>query len=156
MYCNLAKTRRRGRKVIGQRATVNVPGQRGANITMCAALSSDGLLLHKPLIGPYNTERLISFLDDLHNHLVPVGARGPRARNTFVVFSAWRWKVYDHSPHDLLSLLDAMTAGCGDVSPEACQGWIRHSKRFFPRCIAREDIRCDVDENMWPNAEDRE
>ncbi len=33
------------------------------------------------------------------------------------------------------------------------QGWIRHTKRFFPRCLAREDIRCDVDENMWPNAE---
>jgi hypothetical protein len=30
----LAKTRRRGRNVIGKRATVDVPGQRGANITM--------------------------------------------------------------------------------------------------------------------------
>jgi hypothetical protein len=56
-----------GRNVIGQRATVDVPGQRGANITMCAALSTDGLLLHKPLTGPYNTERLSYFLDDLHN-----------------------------------------------------------------------------------------
>ena len=56
---NLAKTRHRGRNVIGQRATVGVPGQRGANITMCAALSNEGLLLNKPLIGPYNTERLI-------------------------------------------------------------------------------------------------
>ncbi len=26
------------------------------------------------------------------------------------------------------------------------QGWIRHTTRFFPRCLAREDIRCDVDE----------
>lgn len=146
----------------------------------------------------YNTERLISFLNDFHNQLVPAGERGQRARNkTFVVvwdnvafrhsaavtdwfaahpkmtvlflppyspflnpteefFSAWRWKLYDHSPHDQLSLLDAMNAGCGDISPETCQGWIRHSKRFFPWCFAREDIRCDVDENMWPNAEERE
>ncbi len=29
-------------------------------------------------------------------------------------------------------------------------GRIRHTNRFFPRCLAREDIRCDVDENMWP------
>ena len=49
---NLAKTLRQGRNVIGKRATDDVPGQRGANITMCAAISSDGLLLHKPLIGP--------------------------------------------------------------------------------------------------------
>jgi hypothetical protein len=56
---NLAKTRWRGRNVIGKRASVDVLGQRGSNITMCAAISSDGWLLHKPLIGTYNTERLI-------------------------------------------------------------------------------------------------
>ena len=61
---NLAKKRCRGRNVIGQRAAVDVPGQGGANITMCAALRNNGLLLHKPLIGPYNTERLIYFLDE--------------------------------------------------------------------------------------------
>ncbi len=31
-------------------------------------------------------------------------------------------------------------------------GWIRLTKRHLAR---EEDIRCDVDENMWPNAEDR-
>lgn len=36
-------------------------------------------------------------------------------------FSAWRWKVYDHCPHNQLSLLDAMNVGCGNISPEACQ-----------------------------------
>ena len=36
------------------------------------------------------------------------------------------------------------------------QGWIRHSWRYFPSYIAREDIRCDVDENLWPNAGERE
>ncbi len=49
--------------------------------------------------------------------------------------------------------MDAMDAACQDILAEHCQGWIRHTKRFFPRCLAREDIRCDVDENMWPNAE---
>lgn len=53
-----------------------------------------------------------------------------------------------------MSLLDAMEAGCREISAEDCQGWIRHAKRFHPRSIARENIRCDVDENMWPNAED--
>ncbi|GAA6070716.1 uncharacterized protein LOC112848074, partial [Tachysurus ichikawai] len=35
---NLSKSRRRGRNVIGHRATVDLPGQRGGNITMCAAM----------------------------------------------------------------------------------------------------------------------
>ncbi|KAK2856723.1 hypothetical protein Q5P01_005458 [Channa striata] len=53
---NLPKTWQRGRNVIGQQATVDVAGQRGARITMCAALSNDGLLQYKPLNGLYNTE----------------------------------------------------------------------------------------------------
>lgn len=63
--------------------------------------------------------------------------------------------VYGHHPHDQMSLLDAMNAGFQDISAEDCQGWIRHAKRFFPRCMALDDIQCDVDENLWPNAEDR-
>ncbi len=43
---DLSKTRRRGRNVIGQRAIVHVPGQRGGNITLCAAISLRGLLHH--------------------------------------------------------------------------------------------------------------
>ena len=33
---NLMRTRRRGRNIIGHRAIVNVPGQRGGNITLCS------------------------------------------------------------------------------------------------------------------------
>ncbi len=187
---NLAKRRRRGRNIIGKRATVTVPGQRGANITMCAAISINGALLNKCVIGPYNTDRLLLFLEDLHERLVPEVERGqlgdlsiyvitwnnvashhsravtawfdahPRMMSLFVApyspflnpieefFSAWRWKVFDHRPQDQMSLLDAMDAACQDITAEHCQGWIRHTKRFFPRCLAREDIRCDVDENM--------
>ena len=101
---NLAKTRGRGRNVIGQRATVAVPGQRGANITMCAALSNDGLLLHKPLIGPYNKERLVSFLDELHNQLVPAEERGARNCPTFVV--VWDNVAFHHfAAHPRMSVL---------------------------------------------------
>ncbi|KAM8747389.1 uncharacterized protein AB9X84_015425 [Acanthopagrus schlegelii] len=193
---NLAKRRRRGRNVIGQRATADVPGQRGANITMCAAISNAGLLLHRCQVGPYNTERLLAFLDDLHHHLIPQQNQEGENMRTFVIiwdnvafhysqaitawfeahprlvrlflppyspflnpieefFSAWRWKVYDHQPHDQMSLLEAMDAGCREITADNCQGWIRHTKRFYPRCIALDNIRCDVDENMWPNPEDR-
>lgn len=178
---NLCKVRRRGRNIIGQRATVTVPGQRGANITMCAAISNDGVLCHIPTIGPYYTERLITFLDALKEILIPPEERGllrpgmslyviiwdnvafhhsrlvnewfaaqPRIMMQFLpayspflnpieeFFSAWRWKVYDHRPYEQMPLLKAMNAGCLAIGAEDCQGWIRHARRYFPRCIAWE------------------
>ncbi len=69
---NLAKTRRRGRNVIGHRAIIDVPGQRGGNITMCAAISSMHGVLHRHAnLGPYNTGHILTFLDRLHNILIP-------------------------------------------------------------------------------------
>ena len=69
-------------------------------------------------------------------------------------FSAWRWKVYDRRPHAQMALLAAMDAACDDITVESCRGWIRHSRRYFPRCLAKEDICCDVDENMWPDRQE--
>lgn len=57
-------------------ATITVPGQRGANITMCAAIYNDGVLCHIPTIGPYNTECIITFLNALHERLIPPEERG--------------------------------------------------------------------------------
>lgn len=69
---NLAKTRRRGRNVIGHRAIIDVPGQRGGNITMCAAISNTHGVLHRHAnLGPYNTAHILPFLDRLHNILIP-------------------------------------------------------------------------------------
>ncbi|XP_051519617.1 uncharacterized protein LOC127420984 [Myxocyprinus asiaticus] len=195
---NLCKVRRRGRNIIGQRATVTVPGQRGTNIITCAAISNDGVLCHIPTIDPYNTERLITFLDALNERLVPPEERGLlrpgmtlyviiwdnvafhhsrlvnewfaaqphmmiqflRAYSPFLnpieeFFSAWRWKVYDHRPYEQMSLLEAMNAGCLAIGAEDCQGWICHARRYFPQCIARENIQCDVDENLWHNRQER-
>ena len=49
---NLAKGRRHGGNCAGQRATTVVPGQRGENVTLCAAISVNGVLTHIPLLGP--------------------------------------------------------------------------------------------------------
>ncbi len=50
---NLTKRRRRGRNVIGHRAIVCVPGQRGGNVTLCAAISNHGVVHHHANLGPY-------------------------------------------------------------------------------------------------------
>ncbi len=60
---NLAKTRRRGRNIIGQRATVQVPGQHGGNLSMCTAISEDGVIGRRPLLGSYNAAHFIEFLN---------------------------------------------------------------------------------------------
>ncbi len=44
-----------------------------------------------------------------------------------------------------------MDLACGDVLVEAFEGWIRHARAFFPRCLARDNIACDVDEVLWPD-----
>ena len=66
------------------------------------------------------------------------------------------WRVYEHRALNQRSLLQAMDAACVDVTADQCKGWLRHARRFFPRCIARENIRCDVDENLWPDRHERE
>ncbi len=75
---NLTKRRRRGRNIIDHRATVDVPDQRGGNITMGAAISENGVLTHIPIIGPYNTERLVTFLDTLYRDLSQIGDDLPK------------------------------------------------------------------------------
>ncbi len=92
---NLVKRRQRGRNVIRKRATVDVPGQRGANITMCAAIANAGLLLHRCQVGPYNTERLLVFLNDLHQRLVPEQDQEGENIRTFVI--TWDNVAFHHS-----------------------------------------------------------
>ncbi|XP_041849898.1 uncharacterized protein LOC121645488 [Melanotaenia boesemani] len=202
---NLTKRRRRGRNIIGQRAFVDVPGQRGGNITLCAAMSSRGLLHRHAELGAYNTERLLTFLGELrdvlhdndhlnarpadhHDQQIPGPAdlpiyvilwdnvsshRSIQVREWFNInqqfinvclppyspflnpieefFSAWRWKVYDRQPYTRENLLRAMDLACDDVAVEAFQGWVRHARAFFPRCLAMDNIACDVDEVLWPD-----
>ena len=70
-------------------------------------------------------------------------------------FSSWRWKVYDRQPYTRENLLRAMELACVDIPVEAFQGWMRHSRAFFPRCLARDNMACNVDEVMWPDAAQR-
>ena len=62
--------------------------------------------------------------------------------------------MYEHRPHDQMSLLEAMVAGCEDITPDACRGWVGHAM-FFLLCLEKQNIRCDVDPDMWPEAEER-
>ncbi len=134
---NLIKTRRRGRNIIGHRAIINVPGQRGGNITMCAAISQNGVVHHHATLGPYNCTQVLHC-----THPPPILS---------ILESNWRvllcllLKVYDRHPHQRIALLQAMEEACGDIDQASCQAWIRHSRRYFPWCLGLEDIACDVD-----------
>ncbi|KAM4595668.1 uncharacterized protein V3H82_003053 isoform 1-T2 [Fundulus diaphanus] len=185
---NLTRTRRTGRNIIGHRAIVNVPGQRGGNITLCAAITQNGVLHRHAHMGPYNTALILTFLDQLHNitaanqidHMQYIVVwdnvsfhRSALVQNWFQqhphftvlylppyspflnpieeFFSAWRWKVYDLRLQAEVPLIQAMEEACDQMEVAAMQGWIRHSRRFFPRCLANDNIACDVDEILWPD-----
>ncbi len=72
---SLSKCRRRGRNVFGQRATIGTPGQREGNVTMCAAISDNGVIAHSPHTGPYNTQLLMAFLHTLYRDLIQAHER---------------------------------------------------------------------------------
>ena len=57
-------------------ATVDVPGQRRGNITICAGISENGVVTHISSLGPYYTQKLLVFLDRLHSDLIPLHERG--------------------------------------------------------------------------------
>ncbi len=88
-----------------------------------------------------------------HNHftLLYLPPYNPFLNAIEEFFSAWRWKVYDWQPHARMTLLQAMEEACGDIEVGSIQGWIRHTRQYFPRCLACEDIACDVDEDLWPD-----
>lgn len=44
--------------------------------------------------------------------------------------STWRWKVYDHHPHEHVTFLQAMDEVCNDKNTKQCQAWICHARRF--------------------------
>ncbi len=44
----------------------------------------------------------------------------------------------------------AVEDACGNIEVASVQGWIRHDRRYFPRCLARENVSCDVDKVLWP------
>lgn len=79
---------------LGILATVDVPGQRGGNITMCAAISEQGVVHKVPAIGPFNTDRLLLFLDGLFKALITEVERGvvaPDLPNLVVVWDNVRF-----------------------------------------------------------------
>ncbi|KAL7887553.1 hypothetical protein AOLI_G00052740 [Acnodon oligacanthus] len=58
----------------------------------------------------------------------------------------------DHQRNGYVVVWDnAKEEACDEIDVGAIQGWIRHSKPFFPRCLEREDIACDVAEVLWPD-----
>ncbi len=192
--CPLCKGRRRGRNLIGHRATTDTPGQHGANITMCAAISENGVSTHIPHIGPYNTQLLLAFLNTLYRNLIPEQERAlvtPHLPN-YVVFwdnVSFHWTniVRDwfaaheritveflppYSPY-LNPIEEFFQHGGGKymiidhkIRCLCWMPWMLHvrtsqliiagDRRLSPRCMAMENTRCDINENLWPDQQERQ
>uniref|UniRef100_A0A1A7W7E2 Tc1-like transposase DDE domain-containing protein n=2 Tax=Iconisemion striatum TaxID=60296 RepID=A0A1A7W7E2_9TELE len=145
-------------------------------------MNHHGILHRHAHLGAYNTALLLEFLNGLYDVLVqPDDIDNPQRVNYIIIwdndhprfsvlylppyspflnpieefFSAWKWKVYERNPQSQAPLLQAMEEGCGDVAIETCQGFMRHSRRYFQRCLDQEDIACDYDEALWPDRDQR-
>lgn len=160
---SLAKTRRRRRNTSSHRGIIAVPGQRGGNITTSLHLNTHAVLHRHADLGTYNTAHILTFLDRLHNALIPPECMNDADHQksgtlqceyvAFLnpieeVFTVRRRKVVDRQPSVHMPLLQAMEEACEETDVGAIQGWIRHSRCFVPRCLARENVACDVDKAL--------
>ncbi len=157
---NLTKSRRRGRHVFDHRATVDLPGQQGGDISISAAISKNGVLTHIPRIGPYNTQHLLNFLETLNKTLIPDDERGPFWDDLPKYGAIWDNVRFHHS-HTIRQwfathyrmLMEFLPPYSPFLNPmkEFYLAWrwkiyigqpltqmtLLHSKILFPCCIAR-------------------
>ncbi|KAL7868728.1 hypothetical protein SRHO_G00101120 [Serrasalmus rhombeus] len=144
---NLHKIRRRGRNIIGNRAIVNVPGHRGGNITMCAAIGPRGVIHHHAQLGPYNTPRLVSFLDELKNLLNLPQEEEPEQPSYVVIWDnvSFLWSMtgsltihnllcctFHHIPHFSIQSRNSFLHGggkCTNADPTSVWHYFRQWRR---------------------------
>lgn len=80
-----SKTRGHGRNITGHRTIINIPEQCGGNIIMYLAIRQKNILHHHAILGPYNTAHNITFLDTLHNTLMP-NDQGPEQPMCIIIW----------------------------------------------------------------------
>lgn len=71
MGCNLHTRRRFGRNTVGKPATISVPTGRGHNLSICAAISADGLVHQRSKFLAYNQVEFEIFLNEMYAKLAP-------------------------------------------------------------------------------------
>lgn len=79
---------------MGHFVIVHIYGQHGGNITMCAAISQNGVIHHHATFGPYNSAHIITSLNTLHNRLIlNYQGNGPEQSRFVVVWdnASFHW-----------------------------------------------------------------
>lgn len=66
---NLHVRRRKGRSPIGKPACIQVPTQRGGNLSICAAISKSGYIHYRAKLLAYNHQEYLIFLNELKEKL---------------------------------------------------------------------------------------
>lgn len=69
----------------------------------------------------------------------------------------WRWKVYDHHPHDQMSLLEAMNTGCVEtLLLKTARVGLDIPEDTLQDASPEKTEDVNVDENLWSNAGENE
>jgi hypothetical protein len=144
---------------------------------MCAAISEDGMVERRSLLGSYNAAHLIVFLNEIEQACQGEGVKGSPMSlcGTMSGFrpipGSWpQTPILSFLQHYWENKFSMEVEGVRSPSPWTCHppsghGWCmrRHQCRpmssldlpcqnIFPQCMNNEDIHCDVDENLWPNS----
>ncbi len=68
------------------------------------------------------------------------------------LFNVCRMKTrQDLSSSGIMSDFIEISFHFTDIDAASIQGWVCHTRSFFPRCLARENIACYMDEILWPD-----
>lgn len=100
---------------------------------------------HIPHIGPYNTQPLLAFLNQNKKGLV---------RPDLPIYVV----VWDNVSFHQTNIVREWSAAHERITMEFLPPYspFLNQRSFFPRCITRENIRRDVDENLWPDQQERQ
>lgn len=177
---NLHVRRGIGRSYIGTPATITTPTQRGNNLSICAALSLEGIVYYRTKYLAFNNVEFVKFLDELsakfiadrkyvlimdnaafHHHQNVVNwftERSPRIALIYLPFlnpiEECFSKVHQHvcmaRSRSGEELFAAVSGAMDSITAENAQGWFRHTRKYHTKCLAREPILKEADEECPP------
>lgn len=165
MGVNLAMTPTLGRAPVGERAVCSVPGNRGANVSVIAAVRNDAVVGWYPHDGAVDAERCTAFVHRLllkegdvvvmdnvrfhHSDSVKKAIQSYGARILFIppyhpeldaieeVFSKVKRSVRRLEPRTICSLIQALTSSFACVSKENLDAFVKHALWFAKQFLAQ-------------------
>lgn len=169
---NISMRSRRGRSLRGTRAVQTVSALRSKNISVCCAMSKNGVILYHSQATAFNTLCYKNFTESLITKIANMGScvfimdnvpfhKSPAIRETIEsnghkflllppyspflnpienLFSKWKNNIRQARPQGEVELFNLINNVSILITPEDCNGYYQHMRRFITKCINKEEI----------------